>query len=298
MSFQEHLTQMTALRQQALAQQHQQRQAIVTEWKPIVHQLLQALGENAWGKDRYTIIEPDQSTTWTLVNFKGSKNSQFYVVLDFEPVDVDAVLATDSSLPNELTRAVGFRVIGGSTFNAGLSQPELERILVAALQKGPNQEPLPAEITKALSRFPYQADEYDQRPDWKNFIMTLAGPVTVLVGVVVTIAALMELSNNVSKGAVWHWIAFLIFWSILGLVFMVSGHWATQMTVSGRRYNKLPPRQKRLATVAMLPGMVAIVFISIVLIAGIIALISGAAAEAQKSEVRQAVHDELREHGL
>ena len=315
MSFQEHLTQMTALRQQALTQQHQQRQTIVAEWKPIVYQLLQTLGENAWGKDRYTIIEPDQSTAWTLVNFEGSKNCQFYVVLDFEPVDVDTVLAAGSSLPNQLTRAVGFRVIGGSTFNAGPSQPELERALVAALQKGPNQEPLPTEITKALSRFPYQAGEYDQRSWWKSALMWCGGPVTVLVGIggiyaslaiAIGFMSMCDLSGYEyrptycdSQAAMFlQLIVPVLLLAIVSIAMLVGGIWVTRLTNFGRRYNRLPARQKTRAKIALLPGVAVTVYISLALVFGILVLVGWAGAEARKSETRQAVHDELREHGL
>lgn len=316
MSFQQQLTNATNQRQQALAQQNQQRQAIVAKWKPIVGELLQILGETVWGKNKYSVVEPVQSATWTLVNFKGTKNSQFFVILDFDLVDIDAILAKGDALPSQLVTATGFRVIGTNEFKAGVSQSELERALSIAHQQGANQDQLPAEVKKALERFPYQADENDQRGVWKNIIMWLAGPVTVVMAGAGIISAPVMIFDGISscnrQGNYYYTpsycdsigatilqliIPFLLL-AAVSVPFLIGGIWATKLTNFGRRYNKLPPKQKNLATLAMLPGMGMTAYMSLAFVIAIFVLIIWIGTAGRQSEVRAAVHDEFREHGL
>ena len=313
MSFQQQLTNVTNLRQQALTQQNQQRQAIVAQWKPIVHELLQILGETVWGKDRYSVIEPIQSATWTLVNIKGTKNSQFFVILDFDFIDIDAILAKGDALPTQLVTATGFRVIGKNEFKAGVSQAELERALSVAHQQGANQEQLPPEIKKAMERLPYQVDEHDQRGTWKNIIMSMAGPVTVLMAIGGIIASPISIIGGISSCSNSHYppaycgsigatllqliIPFVLL-AIVSVPFLFGGFWVTKLTNSGKRYNKLPPKQKNLATLAMLPGMAMTAYMSLAFVIVIVGFIIWAGVEAQQSSVRRAVHNEFREHGL
>jgi hypothetical protein len=315
MSFQQQLTNMTNQRQQALEQQGQQRQAIIDQWKPVVRELLQILGETAWGMNKYSVVEPVQSTTWTLVNFNGSKNSQFFVILDFDFVNIDAILAAGGVLPTQLITARSFRVIGKNEFKAGVSQTELERALSVAHQQGANQDKLPNEVKKALEQFPYQADEFDQRGAWKNIIMRGAGPVTVimagagllyLLGMIVDgiFSCIQEGNNNYgpeicsSTGSLLLFIFILILLLFACISFLIGGIWATNSTNYGRRYNKLPPEKKRLETFAMFPGMFMIAYLSFALVVGTIGLILFLGAEARQSELRNAIHAEFREHGL
>jgi hypothetical protein len=51
MSFQQRLTDITNIRQEVATRQRRQRQTIVRKWNPIVHNLLQILGETMWGEN-------------------------------------------------------------------------------------------------------------------------------------------------------------------------------------------------------------------------------------------------------
>lgn len=289
MSFQQRLTDITNIRQEVATRQRRQRQTIVRKWNPIVHNLLQILGETMWGENRYTVIDPVQSATWTLLNFKGSKNSQFFIILDFNSIDLDAILASGKALPNELVVATGFRVIGANEYKAGVTETELERILSVAHQTGANQDKLPDEIKKALQHFPYQVDEYDQRGIWKNIIMWMAGPVTIVMSVLGLLAEFFTNADRITS----------IFLVIISIPFLIGGIWATKTTNFGRQYNKLHPIQKKLATLALFPGMAITVYISLGFLIVVLLLIFGeAGARSQESEVRKAVRDEFNERGL
>ncbi len=311
MSFQDQLSKMTTIREQALEQQKQQSISIVEQWKPTVYELLRVVGENTWGKNRYAIVEPDKSSLWTLVHFKGSKNSQIFVILDFDPVDVDEILASGQTLPQQLTRASRFRIVSAIELVAEPFQQELEQKLIIAVQNGFNQDPLPSEIKRALRTFPYQIDEYDQRAIWEEILLTVAGPTTALIGIAAFVVPMyIMLTDCTGYGASWRpecesiisffarWLLIVCLLAPLSVPFLIASIWSMRKTDFGRRITKLRERDKLLATIAVLPGIVAIICAASFVIIALLALLAWAGAAANKSEVRQAVHNELKERGL
>lgn len=312
MSTQQRLKNTIDLREQILDQQRQQRESIIAQWRPIVIELLQILGETVWGNGKYTIVEPRQSGVWVIVNFKGTKNSQFYVILDFSLVDIDEILISSNPLPANLVTPIGFHVIGVQEYNTGLSRIELEKALAVASQQGANQEALPSEVKEALKHLPYQDEEHDDRAWWKKIIMWMAGPVTVVMSGIGLIQIpiffvneLLSCSNTTPYEGVCGSISSTILfiglniaaWTICG-IFLFGGIWATNLTKFGRRYNKLPSNQKGLATLALLPGIIITAYMELVFVVGIFAFFVWIASEGRKSEIRSAVHEELKEHGL
>lgn len=317
MGFQHRLQNFAVMRQQALVRQAQQKQRIVGFWRPIVSDLLRAAGETMWGPNKFSVVEPRQSAAWTLVNFTGTRNRQYYIIMDFAPVDIDEALASGRPLPHQLTVPVGFRVIGAEEYRVGIDQTAVERALAMAIHKGPNVDTLSPEIIDALSRLPYQVDEYDRRPLWQDIPMRLAGPATVVLGLVGAyffvyylvggVAPCMGLSSAAASGAmdchalgnnVLGYALLFLICGIGSIAMLVGGVWGHRATSGGRRMQRLPPRVKLLAALALFPGAAAVatVIIGVVFVAA--AALFGSSSNARESEVRSAVRDELREHGL
>ncbi|MCL4266956.1 MAG: zinc-ribbon domain-containing protein [Anaerolineae bacterium] len=296
--FQTYFSSMTFVREEAYIRQDQQRQAIQIQWSPVIFELIEVLGKSTWGEGRYTVVKPELSAVWMVVHFSGSKSEQLYVILDSEEVDIDAFLSTGQPLPNQLVTAHSFQIVGVEESSAELSQSDLQRKLVIAQQHGFNKEALPDEIEKALEPFPYQIGEYDRRPWWKSALFALGGPATTLLAVlclagVVSIIVQSSLFSIEGLGAV-----LLV---LVSIPFLIASILATRTTSFGRRFNKLPKREKRKAFIAILPGMALLAYFSIAFVIAIFVLIfilPFLGGQSEDAKVRSAVDKELRSRGL
>jgi len=311
MVFQDRLAQVANLREQTKLELSKQHKAIGEQWIAILPDLLGVMGEKTWGEGRYSITNNTDYTAWTLINFKGAENSQFFVAFDFQDLDIEAIIATDQSLPEVLTRHTGFSIIGSDVLKSGPTKAELEQALIEAFQKGPNKDQLPEGVTKELKKLPYQIDEYDQRSWWLALLMWLSGPVTIIMGIIGAVGIPISVINEVSycnssyppsmcnsSGEIILYVgSMLLFW-VACLIFLFASIWGIRVSKFGRRFNKLITKTKLLIVTSWLPGLLFIPCVSIAIVLAFIGFLGGLSQEAKKSEMKQAVHEELKEHGL
>jgi len=300
MVFQDRLTQVNNLREQAKLLISRQHKDIGEYWSATCHDLLQTIGEKKWGKGRYSIVNNSDYTVFVVVNYDKSEHSQFYITLNIEDLNVEAIVANGLDLPEELCQLKGFSIIGTEIVKSGPTKTELEKALIEAFQKGPNTDQLPEDILKALEKLPYQIDEYDQRSFWFTLLMLLAGPVTIIVGlfgvIMIPYGVITSLSCR-STGEIIGIVSFLFLW-ILCLSIIAISIWGVRISNFGRRYNKLTSKKKMIVVISWLPGLLLIPCVSFAFVIAILGFMASLSQESQKSQMKQAVHEELNEHGL
>ena len=250
-----------------------QRQALVAHWTKTVVALLDDLGKSTWGKDAYTLIEPDgvSSLSWFVVRIEGEAKLNYQVTLRLEEASSEDL---SLSLEDWLVRPIGFVVAGAQAYACLPSRESLQEALILAYKAGPKSNGLDQRAESVLTKSPYKRGEYEATNNWVLIptLLTLVAGIGV-IGIVFLWGISIVFDPQSVKSDLLSVMATVALLTLFGFGFLTISVVALWRTSFGKRFQRLPTTEKALAIIAAAPGALMVFAVSAGLIAVVMVIV-------------------------
>jgi len=193
----------------------------------------------------------------------------YQITLQVSEADLNNLALNPSDL---LVQPSGFKVAGAEEFVSPLSEAGLKEALISAFKSGPRSDGLDQYTEAVLAQSPYKEGEYETA-DWKLVVFPI---LSFLVGFGVGFGFL---GSGDAGGVLFG----------LGLGLMVVSGIALAVTQFGKRFKRLPFKEKAIAVVGSIPGAVVGGFAVLAVVALFLGLASSASREERVSEIEEGV---------